>query len=245
MMYRLGSIAFLVFFFASSTVMFILALLIRGLTGFFDRRLVILHWFSCLWASMYVWIMPAWSMTVHGRENIDRKATYVVVSNHQSMVDILAGFRLFFHFKWVAKVELLKVPFVGWNMVLNRYVILKRGDRKSIIEMMKESEAHLKQGSSVYIYPEGTRSETGEMSPFKSGAFALAKKTGMPILPIAISGTRDALPKNSLTIRGRHRIHVYVLNPIPADRVAALGASELAELAQVRIQQALDRGAIS
>ena len=107
--------------------------------------------------------MPAWSVKVVGREKIDRQKTYVMVSNHQSIVDILVGFRLFTHFKWVAKIELAKAPFVGWNMRLNRYIFLKRGDRQSIIDMMREGEANIKQGNSVYIYPEGTRSETGEM----------------------------------------------------------------------------------
>lgn len=167
---------------------------------------------------------------------MDPKKTYIMVSNHQSLVDILVGFHLFTHFKWVAKIELAKVPFIGWNMHLNKYIFLKRGDRRSIIEMMKESEAHLKRGSSVYIYPEGTRSETGEMRPFKAGAFALAKRTEVPILPIAIIGSKDALPKNSYTIRGWHKIEIAILDEIPPEEVAILDAKELAEKAKTQIE---------
>ena len=236
---RIGSILFIVFFLVSSVFMFVIAVLIKVVTTPFDKRLAVLHWFSCLWASMYLIAMPAWSVEVIGREKIDRKKVYVIVSNHQSLVDILVGFRLFIHFKWVAKIELLKVPFVGWNMRMNKYIMLKRGDRQSIKDMMQESENNLKQGSSVYIYPEGTRSETGEMGAFKSGAFALAKRTGMPLLPIAIVGSKDALPKNSLTIRGWHRIKIVVLDEIEADIVEKEEPRELAEMARAQIAEVL------
>jgi len=233
---RIGSILFIIFFFASSTIMMIIAIVIRVVTGPFDKRLRASHWFSCLWASIYIWTMPAWSVKVTGREKVDPNKTYVMVSNHQSLVDIIVGFRLFTHFKWVAKIELAKVPFIGLNMRLNNYVFLKRGDRKSIIEMMRECEAHIKNGSSVYIYPEGTRSETGEMRAFKSGAFALAKRTQSPILPIAIIGSKDALPKNSYTIRGWHKIEIAVLDEIPLETIEKLEAKDLAEMARDRIE---------
>lgn len=218
----------------------VVAILIRVVTGPFDKRLVVSHWYSCFWASLYIWTMPAWSVKVVGREKIDKNKTYVMVSNHQSLVDILVGFRLFRHFKWVAKIELAKAPFIGWNMRLNRYIFLKRGDRKSILEMMKESEANLKRGSSVYIYPEGTRSETGEMRAFKSGAFALAKRTQTPILPIAIVGSKDALPKNSYVIRGWHKIEIAVLDEISVEEINALDAKELAEKARSLIGDFLE-----
>ena len=237
---RVGTILFIVFFVISSIVMFSIAVLIRVVSTPFDRKLRLLHLYSAFWASIYVWIMPAWSVHVQGRDKIDRSKTYVVVSNHQSMLDILAGFRLFFHFKWVAKVELLKTPFIGWNMLLNKYVILKRGDRQSTIEMMRACEAYLKNGSSVYIYPEGTRSKTGVIAPFKSGAFALAKRTQCPILPIAIVGSKDALPKNSMVIRGKHRIEVHVLDEIPVDVVNEEEAQSLADMARERIKSVVD-----
>lgn len=232
---RVGSILFIIFFVVSCTFMMVIAILIRVITGPFDKRLAVSHMFSSFWASIYIWTMPAWSVKVVDRHKIDRNKTYVMVSNHQSLLDVIVGFRLFTHFKWVAKIELAKVPFIGWNMYLNRYIFLKRGDRKSIIEMMKESEMKIKQGSSVYIYPEGTRSETGEMASFKSGAFALAKRTHVPVLPIAIVGSKDALPKKSLTIRGWHKIEIAVLDEIPVEVVEELDAKALADRARSQI----------
>lgn len=232
---RVGTILFIAFFLVSSTIMMVLAVVVRVITGPFDRRLTISHLFSCFWASIYIWTMPAWSVTVKGRHKIDPKKTYVMVSNHQSLLDVIVGFRLFVHFKWVAKIELARVPFIGWNMYLNRYIFLKRGDRQSIIDMMKESEKKIKQGSSVYIYPEGTRSETGKMGNFKSGAFALAKRTSVPVLPIAIIGSKDALPKKSFMIRGWHKIEIAVLDEIPVEVVEEMEAKALAEHAREKI----------
>ncbi len=93
-----------------------LPLLIRLVTYPFDRRLRLLHLFTCFWASLYTWIMPSWRIKVEGREKVRKNATYMVVSNHQSQLDILVAFRLFFHYKWVSKIEMFKVPLIGWNM---------------------------------------------------------------------------------------------------------------------------------
>jgi 1-acyl-sn-glycerol-3-phosphate acyltransferase len=82
--------------------------------------------FTSFWACLYLWAMPAWTVAADGREKIRKNATYVVVSNHQSALDILVAFRLFFHFKWVSKAEMFRVPFIGWNMMLNGYIRIKR-----------------------------------------------------------------------------------------------------------------------
>ena len=249
MLSALFHLVYFTFFLITSSCFFLVACLIKLVTFPFDKRLVILHRFACVWASFYIWTMPIWSVEVIGREKIRHDNTYMVVSNHQSMMDILLGYRLFFHFKWVAKAELFMVPFIGWNMLLNRYVFVKRGDRKSILEMMKASEAHLRKGSSVYIYPEGTRSETGEVGKFKSGAFSLAKRVGVPILPIAITGSKDTLPKGKFRILFKRQfMQVAVLDEVPAEVVAATDPRELAEqvrsdiVAFVEKREALEAG---
>jgi 1-acyl-sn-glycerol-3-phosphate acyltransferase len=238
---RIASAAFIAFIGLSSILFFAVALLIWTTTVLFDRRLAILHQFTCFWSSIYLWTMPAWSVRTTGRNRIRRHAAYVVISNHQSQLDILVAFRLFFHFKWVSKAEVFRLPFIGWNMVLNRYIPLKRGDRQSVEKMMACAEATLRQGSSVYFFPEGTRSRTGELMPFKPGAFKLARKVGVPILPIVITGTRDALPKHSLTITGRHRIMVEVLEEIPYERFSGMTAEETADLARKVVADHLGR----
>jgi hypothetical protein len=134
---RLISFLVLAFMALSSAALFLVALGIWLLTVWWDRRLAVLHRFTCLWASLYTWLIPAWPLTIEGKQNIRRGATYVLVSNHQSLLDVLMYFRLFVHFKWVSKAELFRVPFVGWNMVLNRYIPIRRGDPESADAMFE------------------------------------------------------------------------------------------------------------
>jgi 1-acyl-sn-glycerol-3-phosphate acyltransferase len=213
---RILSLAFWIFVTLTSMLFYPVAVLIWAITLPFDRRKFLLHKFTCLWASLYSWLNPVWPVTIEGRERIRRGEAYVMVANHLSLLDILVIFRLFSHFKWVSKIENFRVPFIGWNMSLNRYIKLKRGDRSSVIEMMKRCEKTLGEGNSIMMFPEGTRSPTGQMRTFKPGAFEIAVKTGRPILPIAIQGTADALPKRGFVLRGRHPIRITVLEEIPA-----------------------------
>ncbi len=238
-MQRIIGILFLLFISVTSVGLFAGALLIWILTGWFDRRLVCLHRFTCLWAYLYVWAMPAWMVSFVDRQKIDSRRTYVVVSNHQSLLDILVVFGLFFHFKWVSKAEIFQVPLIGWNMVLNRYVKLKRGDAESVEQMMKAAEAHLSEQSSVYLFPEGTRSIDGRLKKFKPGAFILAKKLELPVLPIVIEGTTHALPKHSLDFHGRHPICVKVLDTIEPEVYAHMSDSELAEYTRQKFAEEL------
>ncbi len=221
---------------------FVLALIIWLVTRWFDPRLVILHMFTSFWACFYLWMMPAWSLTISGREKIERRAQYIIVSNHQSQLDILVAFRLFFPFKWVSKVEVFRLPFVGWNMYLNRYIGLRRGDKDSIRQMMQSCAHALAAGCSVYFFPEGTRSRTGRLKPFKPGAFILARQMQVPILPVVIKGTRAALPKYSLNFHGRHLIRLKVLDAIQPSDFAGLSIEQLAETVRARIAAELGTG---
>lgn len=232
---RLIALAILIFIGLTSIVFFMAALVIWAATVLFDRRLTLLHRFTSLWAVLYLWVVPAWSLAINGREKINRRKTYLIVSNHQSQLDILAAFGLFAHFKWVSKAEIFRLPLIGWNMVLNRYIKLKRGDSDSIREMMQQCEKTLQEGSSVYFFPEGTRSRTGVLKPFKPGAFILAHNNHLPILPVAINGTQNALPKHSLNFHGRHRLRVDVLDEIPYAEIAHLSVDQTAELVRRKI----------
>ena len=219
----------------ASFVRFPLAALIRLLTMPFDRRRAVLHQFTCFWAALYTWFSPMWSVRVRGRENLKAGGPFVVVANHQSTVDIFATHRLFWHFKWVAKEAMFKVPLIGWNMRLNRYIPIRRGDRKSVVEMFSRCKEALSQGSSVIIFPEGTRSEDGNLLPFKAGAFDLARRENMPILPLVIQGTLKALPPFGF-IKSRARIRVSVLPVWSAEKVQSMSVEELT--AQVRDEMA-------
>ncbi|MGH7818689.1 MAG: lysophospholipid acyltransferase family protein [Candidatus Binatia bacterium] len=220
----------------SSALLFPVAVLICLLTMAFDRRRTVLHAFTCFWASLYTWTNPLWRVSVHDRGKIPPAGTpAVLVANHQSLLDILVLFRLFRHFKWVSKASLFRIPTIGWNMRLNRYIPLVRGDAASIDRMFAIAAERLREGSSVMIFPEGTRSADGRLQPFKHGAFTLALENRVPIVPIVVSGTARALPKKGFVLRGTSNIVVRVLDPIPPAEFASLTARELAERVRSRI----------
>jgi len=216
----MGSLVFWGFIALSSLVLFPVALLVWAVTAPFDGRLRWQHRFTSWWASLYTRTNPLWRVRVEGNERIRSDTTYVMVANHQSFLDILVLFRLRAHYKWVSKAEMFRIPCIGWNMALNRYVKLMRGDSASIAGMMAACERHLAEGSSVLLFPEGTRSMDGRLKPFKHGAFTLAQRARVGILPIVIEGTANALPKHGFVLRGRHAIQVRVLDEVPWTAIA-------------------------
>lgn len=195
---------------------FLGAFVIRIVTAPFDPRLRVLHLYSCFWASFYTYVFPYWRVTIRNRERLRSDTAYVVVSNHQSMLDILVLFRLYRHFKWVSKATIFRTPFIGWNMTLNRYIAIRRGDPNDAVRMMAACGAALESGSSILIFPEGTRSLDGELREFRHGAFTLALRHRVPVLPIVLDGTIDALPKHGIVSPGAD-IRVQVLEPIAVD----------------------------
>ena len=240
---RAFSLLFWVFMVVSSLLLFPVALLIWAVTVVFDRRLVLLHRFTCFWASLYTWLNPAWRVRIEGRARIRPGVAYVMVANHQSLLDILVLFRLFVHFKWVSKIENFRVPAIGWNMSLNRYIKLRRGDRESVAQMMQACERAIAAGSSIMMFPEGTRSADGRLRRFKDGAFVLAQRAGVPLLPIVVHGTAQALPKRGFVLRGRHAITVRVLDEIPHSTFAQSPIDVLTENVRARIAADLGEAA--
>jgi len=236
-----GSLLFWAFMLLTSALLFPVALLLRAVTFPFDRRLVILHLFSCFWASLYTWCNPLWSVRIEGKGRIDGNAAYVMVSNHQSLVDILVLFRLFVHFKWVSKSENFRIPFVGWNMSLNRYIRIDRGRIRGNLSMMRGAESALQLGSSVMVFPEGTRSPDGNLGEFKPGAFELALRSGHPVLPIALHGTAAALPKRGFILRGKQKIRIHILEPISPPWTPGTDAETLGSAARAQIAGELGR----
>ena len=223
------SLLFWGFMVISSLIAFPLALIIWLLTVLVDPRLRALHLFTCFWASLYTWLNPAWRVTLSGKEKLDSNLPTIIVANHLSLLDIIVVFRLFTHFKWVSKSENFHVPLIGWNMRLNGYIPLRRGDKSGVVQMMKRCRQSLAEGNSICIFPEGTRSPDGRMRRFKVGAFDLAVQTQTPIQPLVIQGTSQALPKRGFKLQGRHPISVGVLEVIPAESFADKTAEDLAE----------------
>ena len=227
MIARILSSLFWLFIVVSSIILFPVAVLIWAATVLIDKRLVLLHQFTCFWASLYTWLNPVWRVRIEGREKIRPDTAYVMVANHMSLLDILVLFRLFRHYKWVSKIENFRVPAIGWNMMMNRYIKLRRGDSASVDRMMRQCEDTLRQGSSIMMFPEGTRSADGRLKAFKHGAFTLALETCKPVLPIVLRGTADALPKRGFVLQGRHEIRVRVLDAILPSEFAGMSVEAL------------------
>lgn len=193
-------------------VLFVPAVVVYLLTFWWDPKRRWLHQYSCLWAAHYLAWAPFAGVTVRNR-GAGLTSPCIYVSNHQSMVDILAVFATRFPFLWVSKVENFFVPFLGWNMWLNRYVALKRGYLPSIMRMVRTCNRRLADGHNLFIFPEGTRSPNGELIPFYAGAFRLAVRNKVPIVPMVLEGTNQILPKRTFRISPR-RVVVSVLEPI-------------------------------
>jgi 1-acyl-sn-glycerol-3-phosphate acyltransferase len=173
------------------------------------------HGVSQCWARFLTNLLPFWEIRTEGLEQIDQRKAYVIVSNHQSMVDILVLLaRLPLHFKFIAKRELFWIPFLGWHLALARYIPLKRGDPESGRACLIKAWGWLRQGVSVLFFPEGTRSPDGRIQAFKAGAFKLALEEKVDLLPLVILGTRAAVPKHSWLVQQRTSILLKVLEPI-------------------------------
>jgi 1-acyl-sn-glycerol-3-phosphate acyltransferase len=217
-MLRVFSVAYWAFIGVTSPVFFAGAVLVWLVTAPFDRRRVVLHLYSSAWAAFYVYVNPLWRLRILGRDRLPWRGAAVLVANHASLVDILLLFPLFRPFKWVSKQEIFRVPVIGWNMRLNGYVPVVRGSAPSVRRMMELCDRLLRSGSPLMIFPEGRRTSDGTLQPFKDGAFDLAVRHGVPVFPIAVHGSRRALPRKGLILREHIRARVEVLPPLaPAD----------------------------
>ncbi len=180
----------------------------------FDRKRKIVHAQCFWWTDAVTALNPYWEVKVSGLENIDHHKAYVVVSNHQSLADIVIMYKTKMQFKWVAKDSLFKIPVLGWNMLLARHIRLRRGEFSSIKKVYREAGEWLRRGVSVVFFPEGTRSDNHEMGTFQNGAFKLAIKEKAAILPIMIEGTKNAIPKGSWRFTTKISCVIKVLSPI-------------------------------
>lgn len=191
-----------------------MAALVCLATFWFDRNRRLTHYFASAWSYHYMMVNPNWKVHFEGVEQIDSSKTYVIVANHQSLIDILVLYGLFKPFKWVSKESIFKVPFIGWNMIINQYVTIRRGDIKSIKEMIQSCRDWLNRGASILIFPEGTRSEDGEIHDFRDGSFRLAAECNVPVVPVVIDGTFPILPKHAKLINYHAVVRIKVLPPI-------------------------------
>ncbi len=208
-------------------VLFFVELFLTGILFPFDKKRKVIHAQCFWWANAVIGLNPYWDLSVSGLENIDPNRTYVVIANHQSLADIVVLYKTRMQFKWVAKESLFKVPFVGWCLSLSKHIKLSRGRYESIKNAYRQAADWLKKDMSVLFFPEGTRSDTGEIGEFQNGAFKLAIKENKPILPISIDGTRDAIPKGGWVFKTKVFCRIKVL---PAIETADLKTGDFVRL---------------
>lgn len=182
--------------------------------GLVDRSGEKIIWIGRRWIS---WILATCHIEVEceGLENVDMTQPYVFMSNHQSVFDIAAIVSTIpVSWRFVAKRELVWIPFFGWALGMGGHVIIDRSRRDRAVKTLKQAAERIRSGTNVIIFPEGTRSPTGSMGPFKSGGFHLALEAEVPILPITVSGSQRITPKRSLRIDSG-RVKIRYGKPIP------------------------------
>lgn len=167
-----------------------------------------------LWAKLWCILMFV-KIEVRGRENIDRKTSYVFVANHQGAYDIFLIFGYLNHnFKWMMKKSLEKIPFVGYACKVSKHIMVDRSSAAAIQRTMDTAKEILKDGMSLVVFPEGSRTPDGKMKPFKRGAFMLAAEFGLPIVPLSIEGSYGVMKKSTYEITPG-KIILTIHKPIP------------------------------
>lgn len=201
-----------------------------------------LHSVSRFWARMIAGTLPLWKIRVEGMEKIQKGKAYVIVSNHQSMLDILLLLAsLPLHFKFIAKRELFWIPFFGWHLYLARYICLRRGDAVSGRAALESARQWIRRGVSVLFFPEGTRSLDGVIHEFKAGAFKVALEERVEILPLVITGTHEAFPKHSWWVERPVLLRLEVLDPVPPEKMTISELNFLRERIRTQIINEFNR----
>jgi 1-acyl-sn-glycerol-3-phosphate acyltransferase len=188
-------------------------------------------------AVVSLFINPLWRFKTRGGRLRNPRRPYVVVANHESYADIFLLSCFPWEMKWLSKDAMFKIPLMGWMMQMAGDIKLVRGNRDSAADAILQCRDRLKKRVSVMIFPEGTRSRTAEMLPFKDGAFRLAIEAGAPILPIALAGTRYAMAKGTFRFLPARAIATH-LEPI---ETVGMSMSDIPLLKQ-RVREVLDEG---
>ncbi len=180
----------------------------------FDKKRFVVHKLSKWLTDSFFGFGLVMKRKVEGIENLDPKATYVMVLNHNSMVDILSVYNLPLVFKWVSKKEVYRIPIVGRLLLAHGDIVINRASTKEAMQLVHtRGKEWLAKEASVAIFPEGTRSKDGEIHNFKAGAFILAKDAEVPILPIVLDGT-DRVFRKGFFMNWSNRITIKILPPV-------------------------------
>jgi len=213
-------------------------LLVWVCTFWWDRRRVAAHMMGTFWAWHYQSLIPFWNLRLEGRKRIPWNRPVVLVANHRSLIDILALYKLRRPFKWTSKDENFRLPFIGMVLSLTNSVRIKRESLRSGAQFLSQAENEIRKGSSILLFPEGTRSKTSDMRPFKEGAFLLAKKMGCGVIPIVHIGSEKTFDRGSWVLKGKTAIRIRVLAEIPPEKVETLEVKTLMK----EVRQQMEEG---
>ncbi|MBU1163788.1 MAG: 1-acyl-sn-glycerol-3-phosphate acyltransferase [Proteobacteria bacterium] len=195
------------------------------------------------WAK-FVLVVSRIKVTVNGLYNIRPDRSYIYMSNHQSNFDIPVVLAcLPFQFRWVAKAELFKIPIFGYAMHRIGHINIDRSNRRAAFKSLKKAAKNIREGVSVLIYPEGTRSKDGNIGSFKRGGFILAVESGVPIVPVIIHGTWPIMPKNKTTIRPGN-VTIEIKEPIETKNYTRKSKDDLLEKVRNIICESFEKGKI-
>ena len=166
------------------------------------------------WSRSVLWFLLI-PIKLTGQENVDPKQSYVFVANHQSFLDVFAVYGwLPNNFKWLMKKEIRKVPFVGTACAVAGHIFVDRSNPRAALQSMDHIKKELVDGISTVIFPEGTRTKTGEMGRFKQGAFKIAMDMGLPVVPLSLGGFFKAMPSGQAFANPRARVSLHIGKPI-------------------------------
>ena len=208
------SFLFYIFVFVWSSLIYVVTFIALPLCYPFDKKRFVVHKLSKWLTDSFFGFGLVMKRKVEGIENLDPNGTYVMVLNHNSMVDILSIYNLPLVFKWVSKKEVYRIPIVGRLLLAHGDIVINRASTKEAMQLVHtRGKQWLAKGASVAIFPEGTRSKDGEIHNFKAGAFILAKDAEVPILPIVLEGT-DRVVRKGFFMNWSNRITIKILPPV-------------------------------
>lgn len=200
------------YFGVTGTIGIVLVATLKLLTMHFNSEGRVIHKIIAPWTLHYMNLPPGWHLKVEGLSKVRQDTAYVIVANHQSSLDPFFLYSVPTIFKWTSKDWVFKVPVVGWVLNLTQNIRINPGHPSAFL---KECRYWLKERKvSVIVFPEGTRSEDGELLRFKYGAFHLSAADDVPILPVVLAGSRDILPKGTWVLNYRANVTVSILDPI-------------------------------
>jgi 1-acyl-sn-glycerol-3-phosphate acyltransferase len=183
-----------------------------------DRSGRTFHWTSRMWSRFILWLFHI-RVKTRGADFIDRSKHYIYISNHASAIDIPAVVvGIPDDIRFVLKKELTRIPIWGWALRYGHYIAIDRSKARDAIKSLDEAAERMRNGASVILFAEGTRTRDGRLQPFKRGAFTLAAKAGIPIIPVTINNTYNILPKGSLRVN-KGDIELVFGKPIPTSSI--------------------------